>query len=313
MMLVVITIILFVFIIAFLGVWIWYFKHEMANHQNFYALGMTSFQKNEYEKAKDLFLKALEVRPNFKEAQYRLGLVFLKQNDYANAKSCFEKALKSAPKDFDTLFNFAFTLQMQNAYEEAKELYNKALKSNSKDPDCYFNLGFITFNQGDLQKALELFSKAKELAPGNTQIAFYVVKCKDAMCNYETPEEGQAVINEYLQMADLPNLPDSYEPALSRAYAKNGQLDEALATCQKCLVKQSENVECYTLLGLIQLLKKDLVGAKATLATALSLQTNSNEIHEILSYTLCQQKNNCALQKCREKYMELVKKFVKTK
>lgn len=312
-MLVIITIILFVFILAFAGLWIWYFKHEMSNHQNFYALGVNSFKKNEYDKAKDFFLKALAAKPNFKEAQYRLGLVFLRQKDYENAKGCFEKALKAAPKDFDTLFNFAFTLQMQNAYEEAKELYNKALKTNSKDPDCYFNLGFITFNQGDLQKALELFLKAKEFSPNNPQICYFVVKCKDAMCNYETPEEGNAIINEYLQIANLPNLPDSFETSLSRAYAKNGQIDEALKLCQKCLVKQSENVECYTLLGLIQLLKKDLVGAKATLATALSLQSNNSEVHEILSYALCQQQNKCALQKCRDKYKELVQKFIKSK
>lgn len=308
-----IAIILLIFIIAFSGVWFWYFRNETAGDKNFYKSGAKAFKNNDYAKAKELLIKALGATPNHKEAQYKLGLIYMEEKDYTKAKECFEKALKTSPKDFDTLYNYALTLQNQDELEGAKELYNRALKENAQNPDCYMNLGIINLKQGDVANAMQLLEKAHELAPGNPQISFSLTKCKDELCNYETPEEGQAVIDEYLKIAKMPNLPEDFGATLSKAYAKNGQLDKALDYCQKCLKEQSENVECYALLGLIQLIKRDLVGAKNTLSTALNLEPGNEELHEILSYTLCQQENKCAVKKCREKYKALIKNFVKPK
>ncbi len=312
-MIISLLIILVVFITLLVAIWFWYATNERAIHQKLYALGVKAACKNDFKRAKALLSQAITLKSNFKEARCELCLVYSKEKDFESSKECFENALKMAPKDFDTLFHFANILKIQNAYEEAKNLYLRALKEDSKNRDCHFNLGYINFYQKDYPTALEFFKKVLELSPEDADAQFYIIRCKDEMCTYEEGEDGKDIIDEYLKISQNPNLPAEFYLSFAKAYAKTGQIDEALKQCQSGLIKDSENVDGYNLLGLIQLLKKDFSGAKNNLSTVINLQSDNEEAHELLSYVFCQQRNRCALSKCRAKYQELVNKFINTK
>ena len=312
-MIVSLFIILTLFIIAFVAVWIWYVQNERAVHQRFYALGVKAVKKKDFDRAKKLLSKAVDLKSDFKEARCELCLIYSKENDPESSRACFESALKMAPKDFDTLFHYANILKMQNAYDEAKDLYLRALKEDAKNRDCYFNLGYINFYQADYTTALEFFTKVLELYPEDAEAKFYILKCKDEMCEYKSDAEEQDIINEYLKISQNPNLPAEFNLSFAKAYAKTGDIDKALKQCQEGLIKDPENIDGYNLLGLIQLLKNDLSGAKNNLSTVVHLESDNEEAHELLSYVFCQQQSRCALNKCREKYKELVRKFIQPK
>lgn len=310
-MIIKILIIIIIFAIAFVSVWLWFLKNEITISKRLYSSGLKAYEAKSYKKAEKLFLQALAVYSHNKEARYYLGLTYIELKEYADAKDCFERILKTSPQNFDILYNLGLSLFELKLYKEAFEIYQKALKENPASGSCLFKLGLIKFEQAEYNEALEYFKKARELSPNKVEITFYITKCKDELCPYDTVEEGQDIINEYLSISDDPNLPPEFDITLATAYAKTGQMKDALEGCRKSLVKTPETVECYKLLGLIQLLCKDLDGVKNSLSTAINLQADNSELHEILSYALCQQDNRCAVNKCRKKYKELIQKFIK--
>jgi len=310
-LIILISVILIIFGVLLAGVWVWFYRTEGASADSLYNSAEKAFAEGEYKKAKELFLKLLAVNPNYKDTTYQLGMTQLKLEQHAEAKQSFEQVLKTAPKNFDALLNFAQALQSQNDFEGAIEAYDRALKENDKSAQCYLGQGLIYFQQKNYEKALELFDKVKELSPDNTQALFYTTSCEAELGSFESDEDYLKVISEYEKLSENPDLPNDFNTSLALAYAKSGQIGESLNYCKKALAINTEDVEAYKILGLLQFVKMDLEGAKSSLSTALSLQPSHEEAHKILSYVLCQQQDKCALKECREKYYQLIKKFLK--
>jgi len=262
------------------------------------------------KKAKEMFEKCLAIKDDFKEARYDLGLTYMLLKEYKNAKEIFEKSLKIAPKDINIIFNLAMSLQMMESYDEAKVNYEKILKDQPEYFKAHLNLGIISFKQGNYETAVKILTKANEIEPENAQVLFYIARCKDELCQYDSEKESMGIIMEYAKLGSRSDLPEEFHTVLARAYAKSGNLEDTLRVCQAALVLNDEDIEAYTLLGLIQLIKKDMSGVKDTLTTALDLQSKNKEVHNLMSYVLCQQDNRCKLKKCREKYKELIKNYI---
>lgn len=313
-MIFIVLIILIVFSVSLAFFWLWFFKNENVDSpQILYKKGLKAFQKGNYKKAKVLFSQVADLDANFEDVQYNLGNCLLKLAEYEKAKLYFEAALKTSPNKFDVLFDMALTLQKQKKYDEAEEYYAKALEEKGENFQAYLGLGIVNCNKHDYNKALEFLEKAKSLAPDNTHVLFYIAKCKAELCDFGLNDDCQAIINEYLSMSDKKDLPAEFNISLAKIYAKTGQIAKALEFSKKALNTDTEDVEVYKLLGLIQLIKKEFAEAKNSLSTALHLEPKNEELLEILSYLLCQQEDNCERKKCREKYHEMMKKYSENK
>lgn len=328
------------FLVLASGALFWFFKNVNFNDEELCEKGVAALQKNDYEKAKELFFISLADNPNSREAkynlaltfielndydkaikcfedlleldpndfdaQYNMGLVYFRAGDYLNAKKCFEKILETEPRDFNTLFNLALTYQMQQSYEDAQEFYAKALKENEKDADCYFNLGLMAFDTNEYQKALELFEQANGRSFGRTDIMFSILRCKDELCKYETEEEGQDIINQYIKISKYPDLPLDFDVFWARAYAKIGQIDKAYEICNRALVSSPNDALVYRVLGLIKLVKNELEEAKSALLKAIDLDIYNPEGYNILAYVFLQQDNAVEYVTFKTKYKELM-------
>lgn len=306
-MITLILLILIVFSATLFLVWFWFYKGGSSFNKNLKKAIKKDFEKGNYQKAKELLLKDPDLENNI-ENKYKLGVVNLKLNEYDEAKTCFEDVLKKNPKHFDALMNLAQTLQLEEKYIEAMEIYEKASKENVKDINCPLNMGEILYKLGDYKKALEILEQARELAPENTKILFSIAKCKSEVCNLDNKEEYEALINEFIKLASKEELPNDFDITIGKLYAKTGQIDNAFYHCKNATEADEENIEAYKILGLIQLLKKDFVGAKNSLMVALNFQSNNPEIHKLFSYLLCSHEDGCAMQKCRQKYYDLMRK-----
>lgn len=309
-MLFLILIILFVFILALAGAWFWYVSLETPKEPDAFDFANEAFKNKDFKQAESILLKLLAAKPASKEGRYLLGQVYQELKQYEKAKECFDKLLKTSPKDAEVLFSMAKTLEEQQSFDEAKEFYQKASAEDPKNIDGEYNIGVVSFKQGNYADAQKIFEKAVEKNPEDSVAKFFAAKCQDELCDYSDPQQSQAVIERYLQMSGTGNLPKEFDVSLAIAYAKTGQLDKTLAACQRALECDAENVETYKVMGLTQLIMRDLNGAKNTLTTGLHLDSSDAELHELLSYVLCQQKKRCAVQHCRDKYKETVKKFL---
>lgn len=306
-----IAIILFIFSVLLAFVWAWFFRNEQKLCLRFYNAGMKALAKGKNKKAAALFKRAMLINPDFEDVKYRLGLVYLGEKSYGQAEEALTTILNSDPKNAKARIALAQSLQAQKAYDSALEQYSKALESDENNFEALNGMGFIKYQKGEHQEALALLEKALALSPDNKNTEFYVNKCNDELCSYEIDCDGADIIGKYLKMDGKDNLPNDFHFSLAQAYAKTGQVEHAQEYCHKALEANPEDVESYKLLGIIHLAKKDFTTAKNMLLTALKLQPNNDEIHDILSYALCYQVDNCPLDRCRERYRELMGNFLK--
>lgn len=305
-----IVLILSIFTILLSLVWKWFFENTNSQSDDTYKLSEKAFKDGDYKKVKELLSTSFSASAT-KEAKLMLGISRLNLGEFDSAKALFEQILKAMPKNFNALFNLAQAHQKQKNYDEAIDIYNKALNENKDNLDCIINIGIINYEKGKINDALEHLEKARQISPDNTLVLFSIAKCKSALCDLDNAEACQQAIEEYAKIANSPDLPSEFNSDLARFYAKSGNIDGAMECCKKVLQINSENIEAYKILGLIQLIKKDFAGAKATLTTALNLKSDDIEAHNILSYVLCQNENECLRDKCREKYYEVIKKYLK--
>lgn len=301
--------IVLLFTVFIAGVWVWFFKNSDKS-KILYNKGKKAFKQKDYRVAKSFFLKLYDAHPDYNNLLSKLGATFFELKDYKNAISFFEKDLKKKPNNFDSLFMTAHSYRFLEQYDEAKDYYTKAMKLDESNWSVHFNLGLVEFAKGDFTSATEFFDKANALSEDSSIVRFYINRCKDELCEYgdESCDED-SILREYLSIAKLQELPKEFSHAIAKAYAKTGNIADALAYCKEALANNPEDVDSYKLLVLIQLVKKDFVGAKNTALTALSLDSANQELHDLLSYVICQQKEGCVLKKCREKYKEMARKF----
>lgn len=249
-----------------------------------YKKGLEEYELANYQKAKQLFIRAIAKKSDFFEALLRLGLLYFKLFDYSEARKCFEQIIETAPNNFIATYNLALTLQMMKLNEDAKNFYRKAVSLNDKDVDSYFNLGLISFEEKNLVEALGLFERANLLLPNQTAVQFYIIKCKDELCKYESKEETQEIINSYMKISSRNDIPPEYYSTLTKAHAKNGNIKEALEFCKKSLQVNPEDAESYKLYGLISIINNDILAAKTNLTIAMQLDPDNEEIHNMMKY-----------------------------
>lgn len=262
-----------------------FIRRKNTNENVLYKKGIEELEHSNYKQAIKLFLRAIAKKSDFFEALLRLGLLYFKLHDYDAAKNCFEKIIETNPDSFIATYNLALTLQMLKLNEESITYYRKAISLNDKDMDSYFNLGIMSFEKKNYLEALGLFEKAHLLSPNQTATLFYIVKCKDELCMYETSEEGQEIIDSYMKISSKNDVPKECYTAITKAYAKMGNIKDAMEFCKKSLQLNPEDSEGYKLYGLMSIINNDILSAKTNLLIAMQLDPGNEEIYDIMKYT----------------------------
>jgi tetratricopeptide (TPR) repeat protein len=139
-------------------------KKESKKYNN---LGVTSFHNGAYEMARDQFLQAVKLDPDFAEAYNNLGLTHTELSEEEKATEAFKRAVELNPSLHAAYNNLGYVLYKQGNYEQAVEMYNEALGRSTKNGLAYTNLGNACFKLGQIDRAREAWTKALELDPGN--------------------------------------------------------------------------------------------------------------------------------------------------
>lgn len=284
MKLILLAVIIPIFLIVTLLAILFLIRRNRISEEVLYEKGIEEFDLANYSKAKSLFLRAIAKKSDFFEALLRLGLLYYKLLDYEAAKDCFEKIIANDPDNFIATYNLALSMQMLKDYDSAVTHYRKAISLNDKDTDSYFNLAIINFDKKNYLEALGLFEKVKLLSPNQSATLFYIIKCRDELCTYEKPEEAQDIINSYLKLSSRNDMPQEFYTALTKAYAKMGNIKEAMDFCKKSLQANPEDPEGYKLYGLMSVINNDVHSAETNLLIAMQLDPNDEELYDIMRY-----------------------------
>ncbi|UCH85446.1 MAG: tetratricopeptide repeat protein [Candidatus Latescibacterota bacterium] len=135
--------------------------------RKFNNLGVTSFHNGAYEMARDQFLKAVDLDPDFAEAYNNLGLAFTELDMEEKATDAFSRAVELNPSLHAAYNNLGYIHYKQGDYAQAVELYNEALGRNTKNGPAYTNLGNAYYKLNRMDEARDAWTRALELDPGN--------------------------------------------------------------------------------------------------------------------------------------------------
>jgi len=165
-----------------------------------YNLANESQRRGFHSRAKDLYLRCLELAPRYYSAHYNLanllagrgdisgsekhyryalginpgsieshinlGNLLFRDNRLPEAREEFRVALELDPGRFDARNNLANTLAASEQFAEAIRQYDIIKKSGHANADTWFNLGYTLERAGDTAQAEECYRQALELAPG---------------------------------------------------------------------------------------------------------------------------------------------------
>ena len=107
-----------------------------------YNSGWTHMLKGEYGNAINELRKAVEIDPNFVEANNAIGCAYAKKGDYDNAIEEFKKAIKIDPDYAKARYNLGKAYFRKGLYYNAIKEYRKAIESKPDYANAHYDLGF---------------------------------------------------------------------------------------------------------------------------------------------------------------------------
>ena len=111
------------------------------------------------------FRKALEIKPDYADAQANLGNVLARRGRTNEAILCYERALQLKP-DFASAHNgLGNALSDLGRADEAERQFQKALEIDPNFAEAHNSLGSILTRRGRVDEAAAEFRKAVELKP----------------------------------------------------------------------------------------------------------------------------------------------------
>jgi len=126
--------------------------------------GHTYYQEGNYDKAIECFEKAIELNPDFAEANgdtyYSLGNIYYVRHDFTNALLNYTSAYNISPNDVDYCKMLGMTLYLLGRKEEAKKYLESAINLESNDEMTYSIMGTIYLEKKDFKNAVTYYLKA---------------------------------------------------------------------------------------------------------------------------------------------------------
>lgn len=131
------------------------------------SLGEISKEAQNYNKSKDYFEKALEIKPDNKKALWNIALVNFLLKDYENAYRLFQNTLSKLDKneEYKALYYIGMCKYNIKDIIVARELFGQSVKSNPKHFDSLYMYGKCCLELSFVDEAYEYFKKASEINP----------------------------------------------------------------------------------------------------------------------------------------------------
>ena len=155
-------------------------------------------KKEKLEVAARHFEKAVNLYPDFFEAQLELGTVYMDLRQWDKAEKALSRATEIDSKSANALFALGESQRRQKKYAEAEKSLQKGLTLDGKSWQGHFNLGHVYWDMGDLAKAGPHVGRALQLKPdfaeGHLLAGNILLKARQA-------QNALVEFQEYLRLA----------------------------------------------------------------------------------------------------------------
>lgn len=130
-----------------------------------YNMGFFYLTMKEKEKAKDYFLRTLQLNSGYPEAHTGLGEIYEMEQDYQKALTEYRKAASPNTRSYVLYGRIGNAFMRLNELPEARQVFERALEVNPKFAGAHINIGETYFKEGNLEDAITHFKRATEIDP----------------------------------------------------------------------------------------------------------------------------------------------------
>lgn len=191
------------------------------------------------EDATRLYLKALEVFPDFAAAHSNLASVLQQQGKLNEALMHYKEAIRIQPTFADAYSNMGNTLKEMQDVPGALQCYTRAIQINPAFADAHSNLASIHKDSGNIPEAIQSYRTALKLKPDFPDAYCNLAHCLQIVCDWTDYEPRMkklvAIVAEQLEKNRLP----SVHPHHSMLYPLTHEYRKAIAArhANLCLEK----------------------------------------------------------------------------
>ena len=125
-------------------------------------LGLVYLQKNDYDKACELFQTAVNGFP-CAEFYQNLGLAYFKKKEYQTAMQNFSKAVEYESKNADFIRNFARMAKTTKQTDFAIDFFKKVVHLEPENEKDWNNLGLLYEEKHDFENAKDCYIKSLKI------------------------------------------------------------------------------------------------------------------------------------------------------
>lgn len=149
-------------------------KLDPSNVDGWHLLAMLAGQEKQYDKAIELYKRALKLRPNFAEAHSNLGNLYKEAGRSEEAVESYRNAVRLQPENPVFHCNLGSGLHQIGAFDAAKKAFGKALHLDDTNADAWCNLAVIHTILGEKKEKAAACEKALEARPSYGQ-AYHIL------------------------------------------------------------------------------------------------------------------------------------------
>jgi protein O-mannosyl-transferase len=192
-------------------------------------VGLALTGRGQFDEAYNHYLKAVQIKPDYAEAQYNLGNALGRQRKVDEAIEHYLKAVQIKPDYAAAHNNLGNALAGQGRLDEAIDHYQTALQIEPESAEAHNNLGIALAGRKQINEAIDHYRQALQIKPDYAE----------AHNSLATALVGAGQINEaidhYRQAVEIK--PDYAEAHinLGSVLADRGEFEEALQHYQKAL------------------------------------------------------------------------------
>ena len=243
-------------------------QNNSASSNDLLEEGKTYYNNGEYDKAIEIFKKAVEINPNDDDSWRWLGNSYYKNGQYQEAIKSFKKAVELNPNDAN---NYYWLGRSYNDNEQYKEAINSLVKATQLVPDgpeYWYRLCIAYKNNEQYQEAINSGLKATQLNPD------YAGNWLELGISYSINKQYTEALNSFLKVVELEPDDSFHLCCLGHSYMDNERYEDAIQSLLKSVELNPNNDDCWYLLGSSYLKNEQYQEAIDSLSKAVELNPN---------------------------------------
>lgn len=217
-------------------------QNNSASSNDLLEEGKTYYNNGEYDKAIEIFKKAVELNPNDDDSWRWLGNSYNRNGQIEEAIKYYLKAAELNPDDSRNWFNLGISYLNNEQYKEAINSFLKVVELNPDDSYSWYGLGNSYIKNEQVEDAIKSLLKATELNSNDYQ------SWLDLAISYIHNEQYEEAIEPLLKAIELNPNNASDLSLLGWVYKLNGQYEEAMNSfIEATKLNQDNNINWYAI------------------------------------------------------------------